>query len=175
MLSTTRRAIQQTLCQRYGTYIKRSTQNNQTRMFSSAHENHHGDHHHHHHGPQLDTAYDPALNAKFNLAPIPKDGIFRRTRFDQNVETWSRDADIFYYDPGEMVTIFDRNGPRSLTPQEGLKHLFIAISCVAFVGFGIPKIMYPNGLPFSLPKHPGFIPELVSLPHAKAPDAVVEY
>lgn len=170
MLSTTRRLVQQTISTRAASCMKKRFPSSRA---MSDHSHGHGHGHHAH----PDTSYDPALNAKFNLPPVPKDGVFRRRAQQQNIEgeAWSRDADFFFGDATEMVPITDRNGPRSLTPQQGLARTLGAITLTGVVAYGIPSLIGPAGGPNIHPTHPGPLPELLSIPNVHARQVVVEY
>lgn len=136
----------------------------------------------HSHAP--DTSYDPAINAKFMLPPVPKDGIYRRRRIDLDAHgPWHRHADTYIIDSHDLVTWFDRNGPTNLTPHQILKRFFV-------IGFALisPALMtgtYFQPLYFGHfyqgisdrskfhPPHP--VASLVSHPHAQPRTLVTEY
>jgi len=150
-------------------YTRQLTQVSRRSFGGKAHDDHH------HHGPAIDTSYTP-VNDKFNLPPIPKDGVYRRPRVDGNAYgPWQTDADAFIKDPTDMVPWFDRNGPTSISPYKAVAQFLLfgggIFATHAFCNFVFGDDAAPD---FTGRRHPGPIPELMSAPHSPARQLVVE-
>eukprot|EP00461_Guttulinopsis_vulgaris_P000166 UN00166 len=138
-----------------------------------------------HAGP--DTSYDPMLNSKFMLPPIPKDGIHRRKRIDLDAHgPWARNADTYIIDGNDLMTWFDRNAPNWIQPGQIPKQ-FLINGGIAF----IPTILYCAVWPLWPQYHYGIsaevaaasdknalfqpLPELISHPNAQPRQLVTRF